>query len=476
MKATKTRESAYKVVKQAQNDPVSFMENNTGEHFWDKEREILNSLNKHNDVTVRSCHGSGKTFTAARAALWFFIAYPQSIVLSTAPTFNQVKNQLWRELNGAVSKSKISIPKANQTSLEAGDNWYALGLSTNNTDNFQGFHTDYILAIVDEASGVDEQIFDAVDGVLTSMHAKRLYIGNPLRRSGEFFRSHDDDDYQRIQISVFDTPNFKQFGITEEDLLNNTWRDKVDGSMPYPELVTPKWAHNFIKKNPKGSMGYTIKILGEFAENEEDTFINRSLVEQCVKNGITSDQPLQLGVDPSRFGSDQTGFVLRKGPEVVKMWSKPLTTQMEVSGEIVSLLRNKNISKVKIDTIGVGAGTYDRVEEVLNGSQALNAELIEVKGSEKSDSDQYYNKVAFLWGTIKERLQSGDINLPNNETLISQLSNRKYTYNSKGQVKLESKGDIKKRGLSSPDLADALSYAFYEDSSQSYGSMVDRYT
>lgn len=471
MSKTKAKK-CYETVEWMQNRPVEFLSKTTGEHYWSKERQILNALQEHNDITVRSCHGSGKTFTAARAALWFFLAHKDSIVLSTAPTFNQVKNQLWRELHTAVNSCKVPIPKTNQTGLEADNEWYALGLSTNDTDHFQGFHQDYILAIIDEASGVSEEIFDAVDGVLTSMHAKRLYIGNPLRRSGEFFRSHQDEDYERIHISVFDLPNFTEFGITEDDILNNNWKKKVDGPMPYPELTTPAWAYKFQKKHPKGSMGYTIKILGEFPESEEDTFIVLSLAEQGVQADLEAEGPKQLGVDPARFGSDQTGFCLRQGPKVLNMWQRPLTDEMEIAGEVNRMLKDDHeISTVKMDTIGPGAGAFDRVKEVVDEAAVLDVDLVEVKGSEKPDSaedeDEYYNKVAALWGKIKTRLQNGQIDLPDDEELKSQLSTRKYSYRSNGKIQLESKDDMKARGLDSPDKADALTYAYYTPEEQS---------
>lgn len=475
---TKDKTACCNLVKQARKKPVRFLEKVTGEHYWSKEKEILRALRDHRDVTVRSCHGSGKTFTAARAALQFFLAWPNSVVLSTAPTFSQVKHQLWRELHTAVNACRIPILKRNQTALEEDNEWYALGLSTNDTDNFQGFHQDYILAIVDESSGVDQDIFDAVDSVLTSEHSKRLYIGNPLRRSGEFYRSHQDPDYERIKISVFDTPNFKYFGITEDDLISNTWEEKINGPMPYPPLVTPRWAFQFQKKHPKGSMGYTIKISGEFPESAEDTFISQTLYEQAVKSNLKPEGPKELGVDPARFGNDQSGFAEREGPKLLKLWQRPITNEMEVAGEVIATIRKDKIDSIKIDTTGVGAGAYDRVKEVVDEDRKLrHVNLIEVKGGEKAtDSEQYYNRASEVWGMIRERLQEGDIDLLENEDLKTQLTTRKYSYTSRGQIRLESKEDMKKRGLPSPDLGDAIGYAYYQPKSvDDYPSMIDRF-
>lgn len=453
---------AYKVVRRIQADPLHFVRRYIGDRLWEQQKLILESVRDNADTTVKSGHGTGKTFTAARVALWFFIAHPDSIVLSTAPTYNQVKNQLWRELRGAMTRSEFVIDKKTQTQLEADDEWYALGLSTRDEENFQGFHTDYILAIVDEASGVSEDIFGAVDSVLTSSHAKRLYIGNPTARAGEFYRSHNDSDYSRIHIPVFDTPNFTEYGVTEQDILSRDWRDKITGPMPYPELVTPKWAYKYAKKHPPGTPGYAVKILGEFPESSTDTFISQKLCKSAQDANLEAEGRKELGVDPARFGDDETGYCIRQGPVVKKIWSKPHTNEMEVAGEVVATVREEDIGAVKIDTIGPGAGAYDRVQEVKNEQALFKAELIEVKGSQKAkDKEVYYNKASELWGAIKERMQDGELDIPPDEDLFSQFTTRKYKYNSRGQIRLESKEDMKGRGLPSPDRADSVCYAFY---------------
>src|SRR5690606_2827685 len=106
----------------------------------------------------------GKTKVAAWIALWFLYTHLNSKVITTAPTWHQVENLLWREIHAAHANSRISLGgKVLQTQIELGKQWFALGLSTDKPERFQGFHAEDILLIVDEASGVDQQIFDAAE-------------------------------------------------------------------------------------------------------------------------------------------------------------------------------------------------------------------------------------------------------------------------------------------------------------------------
>src|SRR5581483_4456911 len=147
------------VIKDIQENPVYFVEGIFGDTLWQKQQDIINSIRDFKYTTVRSCHGAGKSFIAARIVLWFLYSFANSKVITTAPTFRQVEDILWREIASAMSKKRFSLEgQLNQTSLDLGNDWFALGLSTNEPSRFQGFHATHILLIVDEASGVPQNI------------------------------------------------------------------------------------------------------------------------------------------------------------------------------------------------------------------------------------------------------------------------------------------------------------------------------
>ena len=192
-------------------NPVLFVRDYLGVRPWRKQEEILNAIAEHNYVAVRSCNGSGKTFTAALATIWWLASHEEAIVVTTAPSERQVKNLLWREIrdlhtrNGEFIGGQISSSK-----LELSPKRYAFGFSTNTGDRFQGFHSHNLLIIVDEAAGVPEFAYDAISGCMTTENVKLLLIGNPTTLAGTFYNAFHKNRhlYETIRISAFDTPAF----------------------------------------------------------------------------------------------------------------------------------------------------------------------------------------------------------------------------------------------------------------------------
>src|SRR5581483_571785 len=151
-----------------------------------------------------------------------------------------------------------------------GNDWFALGLSTNEPSRFQGFHATHILLIVDEASGVPQNIFDASEGIVSSQGARILYIGKPTDIEGEFYKSFKLPHTNKIHISAFDTPNFTQFGITLEDIRTDAWRQKITSDLPAPYLITPEWVYDKYLRWGETSPMWAARVLGEFPEQGED--------------------------------------------------------------------------------------------------------------------------------------------------------------------------------------------------------------
>jgi hypothetical protein len=212
--------------KKGTDDPVFFVENVVGmTEMWQKQRDILYSVRDNPRTAVRSCNGMGKTFVAANAATWFLATHPQSIVITTAPTARQVRELLWQEIRHIHANAKYPLGGDTTTvSWTMGAKWFALGLSTDDPNRFQGFHAEHILGVLDEACGIDAPIWEGMDAILTSHGARLLAIGNPTEPSGRFFDAFGSSLYNKIHVSAYDTPNFQGNGIV------------------YPALITPQWA------------------------------------------------------------------------------------------------------------------------------------------------------------------------------------------------------------------------------------------
>lgn len=461
-----TKEQKIALVKRAQKDPVWYIEETFGVKLWSKQREIMESVRDHPRTAVRSCHGIGKSFVAGNIILQFLYAYPPSIVLSTAPTWRQVEKLVWKEVRASHRRATKPIggkilPKSPEIQIIQ-DEWYAAGLSTNEPDRFQGFHEENILVVVDEAAGVPEDIFEAVEGVLTSRNARLLLLGNPTNTSGTFYKAFKGDGWNTIKISAYDTPNFTHYGITEEDMKNDTWKEKITGDLVNPKLITPEWVADKYKRWGPTSPAYLARVAGEFAENSEDTLIPLAWVEAAMARweDMPEGDNVELGVDVARFGSDKTVIGVRYGMKVTELHEYSLQDTMETAGNVMVLNREHNPSNIKVDVIGLGAGVYDRLNE-------LNAPVSEVNVAESpSDKENFRTLRDELWWNVRElldpnpKLNPDPIGLPPNDDLLADLSNIKYEIDSRGRIKVESKKDMKKRLGRSPDYGDTVCLLF----------------
>lgn len=434
-----SKASIKKVTERAKADPVFFVTHVLGGDPWERQKEILTAVKDHRRVAVRACHGVGKTKVAAWAALWFLYCHKNSKVITTAPAWHQVENLLWREITAAHAASRFPLGgKVLQTQIELGKQWFALGLSTDKPERFQGFHAEHIMLIVDEASGVEQRIFDAGEGFLTSTGAKLMLIGNPTRLSGEFYNAFRSPLYHKIHISAFDSPNIEA------------------GEIVRPYLVTPGWVEEkSIQWGEESPLWYS-RVLGEFPEQGDDTLIPLAWVEAAQHRWATAEpgEPVELGVDVARFGSDTTIIILRRGivAEVIAQLRGQDT--MAVTGAVVQALHKTRAKTAKVDVIGIGSGVVDRLKEQGHQVQSMNA------GEAAYDSERFINKRAeWYWG-LRERFQAGDIAIPPDEELAAQISSIRYKFDSRGRIQIESKDEMKKRGLPSPDKADALVMAF----------------
>jgi phage terminase large subunit len=418
--------------------------------------EVSDDLANNRLVSVRSGQGVGKTALEAAIVLWFLSCFPFPRVVCTAPTRQQLNDVLWAEISKWQSKSPIlkRILKWTKTKVymkKYEERWFATARTATKPENMQGFHEDYMLFIVDEASGVDDRIMAAILGTLSGPYNKLLMCGNPTKTSGVFFDSHnrDREDYKTHKVSCLNSPRTSKENI---------------------EMLKRKYG--------EGSDVYRVRVEGEFPRGESDTFISLEAAE-FAKDEVTvipKGDTLYIGSDIARFGDDETAMYARLNGVPIDSHFHHKEGLMVTAGWILNmaarcLVAYSNIShvQIRIDDDGLGGGVTDRVKEV-NEEMGLGYEIIPVHNGASSDDEYYGNKGSELWGHIKEQLDDnmsnfilgkpGELQLPDDEKLITQLTTRKWRMGSNGKIYLEKKSDMKKRGLSSPDRADAFVLAF----------------
>lgn len=461
-----TKQKARMLLRKAQADPVWFVTEALSATPWEKQAEILESVRDNPRTAVRSCHGVGKSYTAGQTILWFLYSFVPSIVLSTAPTWRQVEKLVWKEVRASYRRAKIPLggnllPKRPEIQIIQ-DEWYAIGLSTNEPDRFQGFHERNILVVVDEAAGVPEEIFEAVEGVLTSENARLLLLGNPTALSGTFYNAFRSVGWHTISISAFDTPNFAAFGITEEDIASGAWENKITGPLPNPKLITPAWVADKYQRWGPNSPAYDARVRGQFPTQGDDTLIPLAWIEAAMERWEDAEEgePVEMGVDVARFGSDKTVLAIRRGRRVLPLIEYSKQDTMETAGHVVVAQRETGASSVKIDVIGVGAGVYDRTKELRLPVVAINVAEV------AKEPERFVNLRSELWWNLRElldpnpKLNSDPIALPPDDELLADLSDIKYKIDSRGRIVVESKEDMKKRLGRSPDRGDAVVLAF----------------
>lgn len=460
---TISTQMARTMLDKSRQDPRWWVENVLNCKPWDKQIEILESIRDNQETAVASCHGAGKSFTAGMAVLWYLYNHVPSVVITTAPTDRQVKGILWKEVRLNHQRSKVPLGgKMLTQELKLATNWWAWGFTAPeyDPDRFQGFHEVNILVIVDEAAGVSEKIYEAIDGVLTSANSRLLMIGNPTSAAGRFGQAFKTPGIKTVQISAFDTPNFTTYGITEEDVENGSWEDKITRGLPAPYLVTPSWVAKRFNRWGKVSPMYQARVQGIFPTIGTDTLIPLHWIDQAAARELPPQQPLELGVDVARYGPDETVFISRQGPVARIIKTISMGDTMETAGWCVKLRRETGAVLTKVDADGLGAGVYDRLKEQGEPAREMRS------GMASSDPERFANTRAEWWWGLRERFEAGDIDIDDDDELISQLSNMKYKINSRGQIQVESKDNMKKRGLPSPDRADALMMAFAKDTTR----------
>ena len=456
-------------------NPVDFVEDIIRAKPDSNQKAILRSVEAEPMTSVRSGHGVGKSAVESWVIIWFLCTRPYPKVPCTAPTQHQMFDILWAETAKWIRNNPVigkELIWTNQKIYMRGhpEEWLAAARTATNPDALQGFHAEHLLFIIDEASGVKDIVFEPVLGALSTEGAKLLMCGNPTRLTGFFYDSHHKNraSYNTLHID----------GRTSERV-NQEFVDKITNMFGVD------------------SDAFRVRVAGDFPKAMADSFIAMEWAEKAAKRELESPgERLDLGVDVARYGDDDSVIYpvfdqRRSGiPEIFHH-----NDTMELAGCVIISLkkyvleypRTTNFA-VKVDCDGIGVGVYDRLKE--QEDDILKQMMLVRDGVPESDEGKadaahitltitechfggiggtldegdpvrFSNNTGIMWGRVRKLLKEGELSIWDNEELIAQLSNRTYTVGSTGKIELEKKESMKKRGVSSPDIADALSLALY---------------
>lgn len=441
-------------------DPAGWMHDRLGRCLWSKQVEILESVRDHRMTAVKSCHGPGKSFTGSGATSWWLDIHElgSAFAITTAPSWPQVEAILWREIRRRHTEGKLSgritldcqwhMGAAGSKRGDSTEEMIAMGRkpADYDEDTFQGIHARYLLALLDEACGVPESLWNSVLSLVTNENTRVLALGNPDDPNSRFAKvCAPGSGWNVISISVYDTPLFS--GETNCAVCGN----------PLPEdmlesLVSPLWVEDRRRDWGEGSPMWTSKVLGEFPDTSDEYLISPALVAKAQEADLPGLSFGRFALDVARFGEDKS-VVYRNRDGVVRFvesWAKQDT--MSTVGRAGNILKKFPTQRppMNVDIIGVGAGVFDRLRE-------LRFNVGPYQGSQRAiNPAKFKNRRAESWWTFRSMMEEGLIDLdPKDETLAAQLTSVKYGIDSSGRIFIESKDDIRARGLPSPDHADA---------------------
>ncbi len=433
-------------------NPVIFAQIALGFKPDDWQGEALNDIRDNPQVAIASGQGVGKTSIEAVIILWFLVCFPNSKVICTAPTKQQLMDVLWAEvakwLNNSIIQNILKWTKTKVSMVGEEDRWFATARTATKPENMQGFHEDNMLFVVDEASGIADDIMEAILGTLSGANNKIIMMANPTKTSGIFYDAFHKDrlDWVTRKVSSLDSTRTNKKNI-----------------------------ERLIRRYGADSDVVRVRVYGEFPSGEPNAFIKLSEVKEATmrehefewhEDGywlINDVTPIQLGVDVARYGDDETVIATRLGylvEDLDIMSKQSLTTtagKILVKCRLLTKRYNRPVT-VTIDDTGVGGGVTDILNEQIE-RQNLPVTVYPVNFASRGNA-HYSGIVSLMYGQFKEDILDKVI-LPTDDELMAQFSVRRYSVESDGKIKIESKKKLKERGYPSPDRAEAVVMAFY---------------
>lgn len=451
------------------NDPLGFVENcfewETGELRNHKgpepwQRDLLMAIGQGLltpqdaiQIATTSGHGVGKSALVSWIILWAMSTFEDTVGVVTANTENQLRTKTWVQLAKWFRLfAGRDMFRMTATAIFARDPEHAttwrvdmVPWSVNNMEAFAGLHNQgrRILVIFDEASGIEDPIWETTEGALTDSNTQILWLvfGNPTRNKGRFRECFSGGRFAH---------RWKNFRVDSRQVSFTNANQIARWIEDYGE------DHDFVR----------VRVRGIFPRIDAESFIPYDLAREAVGRVVEPPLgwPVILGVDVGRFGDDPSVIYPRKGRDAkslpIEVYQSVDTMSLAI--KVMNAAHRHAASFIFVDEGGVGGGVVDRLRE-------LRAPVVGVDFGSKPDGInpergiKYANKRAEIWGALKDWLATGSIHerapgldLP----IIDELTGPNYGLTVREEIQLESKKDMRRRGVPSPNVADALACTF----------------
>lgn len=404
-------------------------------------------------VSIVSGHGIGKSMVSSLLILWFLFVHPEAQVACTSPGKEQMYDVLWKELKKWIDRADPNIAKMYEWESshirmkESPMTWFARAktASKENTEALAGVHADWVLMLCDEASGVDEAIFETMEGALTSGNILVFLVSNGTRANGYFYDTHHKDSPR--------------------------WQNYAFSSLDSPRVDT-KYITSIVEKYGEDSVQYAIRVKGQFPKEDgmDDSGYVPLLKDSDIRVQFDFGKLLNfssnsvLGVDPAGDGDDKTSWVIRDNFKAKKLYEEAKSTAKSIAERTLTLMLEYGIrpKNVVVDAFGVGADVGKEIAVASRGQVNVTTVNTGDKCELDKDKEVYLNKRAMCYYEAKKWLQQGgEIVEDNNGNFKEELKGIRYKRNLAGLIQIMPKIDMRKKyGLKSPNDADAFSLTF----------------
>jgi DNA segregation ATPase FtsK/SpoIIIE-like protein len=453
------------------NDPLAFvmlvfpwgekntpLENFTGPRKWQREilREIADHVKKNAGavdpsvlrMATASGRGIGKSALVSWIVLWFFSTRIGGTTIVSANSESQLRSVTWAEITKwlamainkhwfEISATRVSpakwITELVERDLKKGTRYWSVEgrlWSEENPDAYAGVHNyDGVLLLFDEAAGVPDAIWQVAAGFFSEPTEHRFWLAfsNPRRNSGYFFECfHGKRDFW----------NTRQIDSRSVEGTDKNVYEQI------------------IAEYGEDSREARVEVYGQFPSDGDDQFITPKLVDEAMARPKwkDADAPIVLGVDPARTGGDSTVIAVRQGRDLLALHRYRGDDTMTVVGHVIEAIERYRPAMTVIDEGGLGYGILDRLNEQRYKVRGVNF------GWKSSRPVMWGNKRAEMWGALRDWLRTAAVTP--DKALKTDLTGVRAKPDSTGKIFLESKKEMKARGLASPDAADAIAVTF----------------
>lgn len=442
-------------------DPVGFAREVLDIEPWSAQAEMLESIRDNRNTTVRSGHKCGKSTALAIAALWFYCSFPRARVVLTAVKASQIDEVIWKEVRRLHRGAKIPVGGQLYDMARSGlrdhdDDRQVWGITARDGEGLAGISGPNVLVLTDEASGIPDRFFEVLGSSLAGSGgtARKCYISNPTRTTGEFYRSHTTNAhlFKCLHVASTDTPNARGTGVI-------------------PGLAGPDWIAEKRVEYGEESSQFKVRVLGEFVHDREGKIISLDIVAaaEAAWDEAPETGDLQIGIDPAGDGviGDETAIAIRRGSKIVALFAWRGLSEDEIVEHTLALLREhrqrgvRGAPRIAIDAEG-GIGTRV-VSKLRVALESVRSDVVidAVRSGQKAWGSPEFDMIRdALWGQARSWLKAGGT-IPTDVKLAQELNAPVFTADAKQRYVATDKKALRKDLGRSTDRADAVCLAIW---------------